>query len=30
VLAGPFGSAQELQAGLVRTRQAGFSDAFPR
>jgi hypothetical protein len=30
VLAGPFGSDQALQAGLARTRQAGFGDAFPR
>lgn len=30
VMAGPFGSAQELQTGLKRTRQAGFGDAFLR
>jgi hypothetical protein len=30
VLAGPFGSAQELQNGLALTRQAGFGDAFAR
>ena len=30
VLAGPYGSEQELRTGLQRTRQAGFSDAFPR
>lgn len=30
VLAGPYGSEQELRNGLQRTRQAGFSDAFPR
>jgi cell division septation protein DedD len=30
VLAGPFASADELQAALVKVRGAGFSDAFTR
>ena len=30
VLAGPFGSGSQLQAGLTAARRAGFSDAFTR
>lgn len=30
VLAGPFGSGAQLQAGLTAARRAGFSDAFTR